>query len=97
MTMSSASNVMKSAVLVGTFAAAVLLGGCSSGSGSYAKAGEYQSDPTPHLHTLHERDIDIANRHAITTDENLRMLNDDLSRFFLLDRQSRLSPAPIPR
>lgn len=95
--MTSASNGFKSAILIGTFAAAATLGGCASSNSSYAKAAEYQSDPTPHLHTLNERGIDIDNRQAITNDENLRMLNDDLTRFFLLDRQSRLTPAPVPR
>ena len=95
--MTSASNGFKSAILIGTFAAAATFGGCASSNSSYDKAYEYQSDPTPHLHTLNERDIDLDNRHAITNDENLRMLNDDLTRFFLLDRQSRLTPAPIPR
>ena len=95
--MTSMSNKFRAAILVGTFAAATLLGGCASSNSSYAKAAEYQNDPTPHLHTLNERGIDIDNRHAITNDENLRMLNDDLTRFFLLDRQSHLTPAPVPR
>lgn len=77
--------------------AALVVGGCSSSSVSESLASEYQMNPSPELDTLHQRPIDISNRMAITTDENLRMLNEDLGRVFLLERQSRLSPMPIAR
>lgn len=78
-------------------AGAAFVGGCSSSSVSERLASEYQLNPSPELDTLHERPIDITNRLSITTDENLRMFNEDLGRALLLDRQSRLSPLPIAR
>jgi hypothetical protein len=78
--------------------AAAALSGCSyGGPASYSKAAEYQSNPSPELMTLRERSIDVDNRMAVTANENLRMMSEDLGRVFLLDRQSRLSPAPVPR
>lgn len=77
--------------------AAVVAGGCSSNSKSEELAREYHWNPSPELDTLHERPIDIESRMAITTDENLRMLSEDWGRVWLMDRQSRLSPMPIPR
>lgn len=80
-----------------TVGAALAFGGCQSQTVSERLASEYQMNPSPELDTLHERPIDISNRMAITTDENLRMLNADLGRVFLFERQSRLSPFPITR
>lgn len=51
---------------------------------------------TPELDTLSQRPADIDNRIAITDDTNLRMLNQDLGRMFLLDRPTRLTPGPVP-
>ncbi len=77
--------------------AAVVAGGCSSNSKSEELAREYQWNPSPELDTLHQRSIDIENRMSITTDENLRMFTSDWGRFWLLDRQSRLTPMPVTR
>jgi hypothetical protein len=95
-TMRRTNSMNRTLALGGALVAAATLIGCST-SGSYSKAKDYQLNPSPELDTLHERDIDITNRMSITMDENLRMFNEDLGRVFLLDRQSRLSPAPITR
>ena len=97
MTMRRSSNVLKSVLVSGALIAAALTVGCTTGNSSYDKAREYQENPSPELDTLHERRIDMDNQISVTNDENLRMLNEDLGRFFLLDRQSRLTPAPVPR
>ncbi|MGP1310370.1 MAG: hypothetical protein ACTS27_09255 [Phycisphaerales bacterium] len=65
-----------------TLAALATLGGCA--------------DISPEVDTLSQRPADVNNRIAITNDTNLRMLNQDLGRLFLLDRPSRLTPGPVP-
>ena len=68
---------------------ALLSTGCSANS-------DFRSNPTPELDTLSQRHEDIDNRLTITSDTNFRILNEDIGRFFLLDRPSRLSPRPMP-
>ena len=43
-----------------------------------------------------QRLIDVDNMQAITVDEDLRMANEDINRFFLLDRPSRLARWRMP-
>jgi hypothetical protein len=71
-----------------------LLTGCS---GSGTSVGALRSSPTPELRNLTDTGDDIANTLALNTDLNLRMISEDAARALLLDRPSRLSPAPIPR
>ncbi|MBL0927954.1 MAG: hypothetical protein IBJ11_09945 [Phycisphaerales bacterium] len=73
----------------GAFAVA---GGCSKDN----RADSWRWNPSPAEMTLQQRDEDIANRIAVTNDENLRQFNSDLGRLFLLDRPSRMSPEPSP-
>lgn len=66
--------------------------GCSSNSISGLRLS-----PTPEVITLAQTPDDVANEMAIMSNMNLRMMREDLSRGMLLNRPSRLSPAPIPR
>jgi hypothetical protein len=72
------------------------LGGCASDTAA-ARDEQVRANLTPELHTLHQRPIDADNRVALTTDENLRMVNQDWGRFWLFDRPSRLTRERIPR
>lgn len=81
--------------IVALFAAATALGGCVNGD--TAQARRIRRNPTPELETLYQREVDVANRLALTFDENLRMFKQDLGRAFYTDRPSRLSPEPVPR
>lgn len=75
---------------------ALCLGGCASNKLD-EKADELRSNPSPELDTMYQRQSDIKNAQTVTADENFRMLNQDLGRFWLLDRPSRLTPEPVPR
>ncbi len=66
--------------------AALGLGGCSSGD----RAREYRSNPTPELASLAKRPADIDNRRAYVRDTYYRSAVNDLGRFWLMDRPSRL-------
>lgn len=77
--------------------AAVALMGCEASTPSGRLAADLRSDPSPGMDTLYQREVDIDNSIAITNDTNLRMLNQDLGRLFLLDRPSRLTPERLPR
>jgi hypothetical protein len=57
---------------------------------------QVKADPTPNLDTLHQRPEDIDNAMVVTFDENGRMFWQDLGRFWLTDRPSRLTREPIP-
>lgn len=73
--------------------AGLAIGGCSS---SNPQLAEFRGNPTPELDTLSQRPDDIQNRIVVTNDTNLRMMSEDLGRFWLLDRPSRLSRTTIP-
>jgi hypothetical protein len=79
---------LTSAAAACAFAAA---GGCSS-----SRYDEVKADPTPNLDTLYQRPEDIDNAMTVTFDENGRMFWQDLGRFWLTDRPSRLTREPIP-
>ncbi|HLO41957.1 MAG TPA: hypothetical protein VK176_13105 [Phycisphaerales bacterium] len=76
---------------------AAIAGGCSSQDYSHEAAAEIRDNPTPDLDTMYQRRVDMDNTIAVTNDENGRMLNEDLGRFWLLDRPSRLSPHQFRR
>lgn len=81
------------AVIAGLLGASLALGGCASSQDySHQAAAEIRANATPELDTLYQRPVDIDNAIALTFDENGRMFNQDLGRFWLLDRPSRLSP-----
>ena len=67
------------------------LGGCASHDYSYEAAEEIRDNPSPELDTLWQRRVDMDNTVALTGDENLRMLNEDWGRLWLMERPSRLS------
>lgn len=64
-----------------------LAAGCSSTS-----ASAFRSDVTPRLDSLGQSDQELLNQYALIKDDNLRMLRDDWDRFWLLDKQSTLTP-----
>lgn len=68
--------------------------GCSNSSNP--QLAEFRGNPTPELDTLSQRHDDIQNRIVVTNDTNLRMMNEDIGRFWFFDRPSRLSPTTIP-
>lgn len=67
--------------------------GCSE-QGS--RLAEYRADPSPELDTLHQRHDDIDNAMTITTDTNLRNMNQAIGRVLLLNRPTRLMREPKP-
>lgn len=83
--------------LAGTVACVAIAGlvGCASGPAAQRDAA-VRSNPTPEMETLSQRLVDVENMQAVAVDENLRMANEDLNRFFLLDRPSRLSRWRMP-
>lgn len=78
-------------------AAAATLVGCSAGDYNEDLANEVRADLSPELDTMYERPTDIKNREALVVDENLRLLNEDMARLFLMDRSSILADHPMPR
>ncbi len=58
---------------------ATLLTGCAA------------TDPSPEMVALGRSDAEVDQDYAISTDENIRALIDDLDRFLLIDRPSRLT------
>ena len=78
-------------------AALALIAGCSSSDYSYQAAADIRGDVSPDQDWLAHRPVDVKNAFAIAEDENLRMMNEDLARFLLIDRPSHLSQTPIAR
>lgn len=77
------------------FAALALAGGCSSDY-SMEAASDIRDDPSPDMDTLYQRPVDVDNTLAVVTDTNWRMFNQDMGRFWLLDRPSILTIEPMP-
>jgi hypothetical protein len=75
---------------------AAALAGCSN-SGPAGRDAAVRANLTPELRTLSQRPIDVDNRVTLVVDENLRMVNQDWGRFWLMDRPSRLTPERMPR
>lgn len=71
-------------------------GGCFAGC-AQTREEAIRADLTPELATLHQRQVDVDNATTLTFDENGRMFVEDLNRFLLINRPSRLTPEPIPR
>lgn len=76
-------------------AAAGTLVGCSTDYNEQL-ANEVRGDLSPELDTMYERRTDMKNREALVVDENLRLLNEDISHLFLMERPSILSEHPMP-
>lgn len=89
---------MRTAALVlSAAAAAALLAGCGGNNTAASRDAMVRSNPTPELDTLYQRPVDMDNRVTLVVDENWRMFNEDLGRFWLLDRPSRLARERVPR
>ncbi|RMH26607.1 MAG: hypothetical protein D6693_06890 [Planctomycetota bacterium] len=56
----------------------------------------YRGNPTPGLNSLNISRAQNKNRLAIMWDTNMRALRNDGSRFWILDRPSRLTKQPSP-
>ncbi|TVQ62076.1 MAG: hypothetical protein EA378_06325 [Phycisphaerales bacterium] len=77
-------------------ASGVTLLGCKSPAGE-REARSLRYNLNPELYTLTDRPADVRNTWAIIRSENTRMLREDVHRVLMIDRQSRLTRAPIPR
>lgn len=75
---------------VATSAAAI---GCSS---QQTRVAGYRANPSPSEDTAAQSHDAIDNSLTVNVDTNFRLMNEDIGRFFLLDRPSRLSPRSIP-
>ncbi|MFG0292467.1 MAG: hypothetical protein ACIAQF_12000 [Phycisphaerales bacterium JB065] len=91
--MRKSSSVVRLALATGLCAAAFSLTGCLSGEDS--QHAEFLHNPTPTLDTYAESRAEMNNRTATVLDTNYRLLNEELSRFFLLERPRR-GGYPIP-
>lgn len=69
------------------------LAACAGRSG----VGAIRSSPTPELFNVADTPDQVSNKLALTRDYNFRMITEDAARVLMIDRPSRLSPAPIPR
>lgn len=78
------------------FVVATLGCGLLGAAGCSSQYDEVKSDPTPNLDTLYQRPEDVDNAMVVTFDENDRMFWQDMGRFWLTDRPSRLTREPIP-
>lgn len=93
--MSSRSHSLTRALLIASAGAALLASvGCATGGDKHV--GRFRSNPTPLLHTPGQTGVESANRMALTSDTNGRLVNKDLGRLLLSDRPSRLAKEPIP-
>ena len=94
------TSMLKSVTLA-TIAAIALsfTSGCETpaeGSPESVQLDPILSDLTPELMTLDERDVDVDINYARTANTNNRNFWEDMGRFFMTDRPSRLTPDPIP-
>lgn len=87
----------RTACVLLTVLAAGCIGGCGGGNTAAGRDAMVRSNPSPDLDTLYQRPIDQDNRHVLTIDENLRMINEDWDRLWLMDRPSRLARERVPR
>ena len=88
---------MRTAFVLTAALAASLLAGCGSSNSAASRDAAVRSNPSPDLDTLYQRPIDSDNRVTLTFDENWRMFNEDMGRFWLTDRPSRLTKERVPR
>lgn len=71
------------------------LGGCL-GQSTGENVTAIRLNPTPVEQTLYQTQDDIDNRiFGITIDQNFLMMTEDAGHVLLLERPSRLNPAPI--
>ena len=89
-TLSQTTRRLLAPVFALSLAAAIT--GCTE-----TRDAQIRADLTPELETLHERKVDQDNNGAITFDEDGRMFWEDMGRFWMTDRPSRLTKEPIAR
>ena len=84
-----------SRLLIGsvTGAALLTLAGCGY-PGAGPRYGEFASDPTPRTDSLAYWAVERHSSHRYTEDTNGRAFWDDLDRFILRDRPSRMTVPP---
>ncbi|MEL6330187.1 MAG: hypothetical protein AAFR38_11040 [Planctomycetota bacterium] len=80
-----------------TILAAVALTTVLVGCSSKNSISSLRSNPSPELRGLARTHDEAKNQDALTITDNWRMVSDDASRFFLLDRPSRLHPLVAPK
>ena len=88
--------VSKSCFRISSLCAIALVGhlaltGCQS-SPDDVSYGAIKRDLTPELITMHETHVDADRNMRTAGNQNLRMMFEDLGRFFLLDNPSTLRP-----
>lgn len=81
----------RSVVALGAPLAAALL--CAAGCST---ADRWRMNPTPRVDTLARTTDGVKNQMSISTDTNLRQLNEDLGRMFFFDRPTRMARSPVP-
>lgn len=84
---------MKTSRAIRTASLALLAAAFASGC---SRTDRYRLNPSPDMNTLEFTHDEGLNRTTVAIDENLRMLNEEVGRFLLLDRPSRLFYKPIP-
>jgi len=57
--------------------------------------GSISGDLTPELQTLSERPSDVHRNMAVSDNQDLRMLNEDLGRVWMTNGPSQLTPYPV--
>lgn len=86
------TTALSFALSAAAVAAALVSTGCQS---KYPRAGEFANNPTPDLQTTAQRHIDVDMELARTENLYGRLFWEDLGRFGLMDRPSRLSPVNV--
>lgn len=80
------------ALLAATVLGGMALTGCQSNPEDVSY-GAIKRNLTPELITMHERHVDADRNIAVANNQNMRMLFEDLGRFFNVDHPSRLRPS----
>lgn len=86
------TSTIRTAVLLST--AALALVGCRADPNDTSFSA-LKSNLNPELMTLSERPVDVEINMAMNDEQDLRAAWNDLGRFWLTDKPSKLSPFPI--
>ncbi len=73
-----------------------LLAACIAGCASKdpVSYSAIKKHPTPELSSLADRPDDISRHTAVTRNQNLRMFWDDVTRLWMIDHPTQLTPYP---
>jgi hypothetical protein len=88
---------LRTALSISGLALVSMLGACGGPATPGESLADIRSNPSPELDGMATSDEEIANAQARTVDTNLRMLNDDWQRLWLLDKPSMLTTYPSSR